>query len=263
MRIGKGCFLWLFLIGLVLCIAADGYSEDASHQLAQDELYHKAIALKEVGDGRAALDIFEKLDNDCRENQIRHTDILVEESIVMKDMNMPAWASKAKEAGYKIKLLYKANYAEYDYWLVYAKYCALVNNGRDVYGALKRMFYFKPNYVENYIAKGSLYASLAKNTGASETITNPVIGYTDETVSNENSVRNRKGEEAKEAFVIALNDSTLSDDRKTYVHYKMGELEMNVLSNKAEAVKNWKKTVALSPESVYGKSASALLSKNE
>lgn len=263
MRIEKGYFLWLFLIGFVLCIAAGGYAEDASHQSAQDELYNKAIALKEVGDVRAALDIFEKLENDSRENQIRHTDILVEESIIMKDMNMPAWQSKAKEAGYKIKLLYRANYAEYNYWLVYAKYCALVNNERDVYGAVKRMFYFKPNYVENYIAKGSLYTYLAKNTGASETVSNPVIGYSDETVNNENSVRNRRGEEAKEAFQAALNNSALSDDRKAYVHYKMGELEKTVLSDKGEAVRNWKKTVALSPESVYGKSASALLSKSE
>ncbi|MEK6621527.1 MAG: hypothetical protein AABZ13_03500 [Planctomycetota bacterium] len=263
MRFEKGCFLWLFLIGFVLCIASDGYAEDASHQSAQDELYNKAIALKDVGDGRAALDIFEKLENDSRENQIRHTDILVEESIIMKGMNMPAWATKAKEAGYKIKLLYKANYAEYNYWLVYAKYCALVNNERDVYGALKRMFYFKPNYVENYIAKGLLYTYLAKNTDPSETISSPTIGYTDGTVSKDNSVRYSRGREAKEAFQTALNNSALSDDRKAYVHYKMGELEINVLSDKDEAVRNWKKTLALSPESVYGKKASALLSKNE
>ncbi|MEK6737315.1 MAG: hypothetical protein AABY74_01455, partial [Planctomycetota bacterium] len=69
--------------------ATIGYAEDASHQSAQDELYNKAIALKDVGDGRAALDIFEKLENDSRENQIRHTDILAEESIIMKGMNMP------------------------------------------------------------------------------------------------------------------------------------------------------------------------------
>ncbi|MBI5308633.1 MAG: hypothetical protein HZB37_09960, partial [Planctomycetes bacterium] len=232
MRIEKGCFLWLVLVGFVLCIATTGHSEDASHQSAQDEL----------------LDIFEKLENDCRENQIRHTDILVEESIIMKDMNIPAWASKAKEAGHKIKLLYRTNYAEYNYWLVYAKYCALVNNERDVYGALKRMFYFKPNYMENYIAKGSLYTYLAKNTGALETISSTVIGYTDETVTKDNSVRYSRGREAKEAFVVALNDSTLSDARKACVHYKMGDLEINVLSDKGEAVKNWKKTVALSPE---------------
>lgn len=263
MRMEKGCFLWLFLMGFVFCIVTIGYSEDIVPQVTQDELYNKAIALKEVGDGRVALDIFEKIENDSHENQIRYTDILVEQSIIMKDMNMPAWSSKAKEAGYKIKLLYKTYYAEYNYWLVYAKYCALVNNERDVYGALKRMFYFKPNYVESYIAKGSLYTYLAKNTDPVETISSPVIGDTDGTVSKENSVRYSRGREAKESFVIALNNSTLSDDRKAYVHYKMGELEINVLSDKEEAVKNWKKTVALSPESAYGKKASALLSKNE
>ncbi len=125
------------------------------------------------------------------------------------------------------------------------------------------MFYFKPNYVENYIAKGLLYTYLAKNTGASETISSPVIGYTDGTVSKDNSVRYSRGREAKEAFQTALNNSALCDDRKAYVHYKMGELEINVLSDMDEAMRNWKKTVALSPESAYGKSASALLSKNE
>lgn len=43
----------------------------------------------------------------------------------------------------------------------------------------------------------------------------------------------------------------------------MGELEINVLSDKDEAMRNWKNTVALSPESVYGKKAAELLSKNE
>ena len=80
----------------------------------------------------------------------------------MKDMNMPTWKLPAKEAAYKIKLLYKTNYNNPEYWLVYAKYAALVNKERHVYGAFQKAFFFKPDYVEGYIAKGTIYTYLAK-----------------------------------------------------------------------------------------------------
>ena len=251
------------LVGLIFGVVNIGYSEDTPHQASLDELYQKAIALKEVGDNNAALDIFKKIANDSSKNQIRHTDILVEQGIIMKDMNMPTWKLPAKEAAYKIKLLYKTNYNNPEYWLVYAKYAALVNKERHVYGAFQKAFFFKPDYVEGYIAKGTVYTYLAKNTDPSESTTSSAIGYEDVHVSKENSVSYNRGKVAKESYEIALKNSTLDNDRKAYIHYKIGELEMNILSDKEEAVKNWKKAVELSPDSMYGKKSAELLSKNQ
>jgi tetratricopeptide (TPR) repeat protein len=251
------------LVGLVFGVVNIGYSEDTSLQASLEELYQKAIALKEVGDNNAALDILKKIANDSSNNQIRYTDILVEQGIIMKDMNMPTWKSPTKEAAYKIKLLYKKNYNNPEYWLVYAKYAALVNKERHVYGAFQKAFFFKPDYVEGNIAKGTAYTYLAKNTDPSETTASAAIGYEEVPVSKENSARYNKGKEAKEFYEVALKNSTLDNGRKAYIHYKIGELEMNILSNKEAAVKNWKKTVELSPDSLYGKKSAELLSKNQ
>lgn len=263
MRIEKGCFLWVYLISFVFGIVNISYSEDTSPQVTQDELYKKAIALKEVDESNTALDIFKKIEDDSYKNQIRYTDILVEQSIIMKDANNPAWKLKAKEAAYKIKLLYKTNYNNPEYWLVYAKYAALVNKERHVYGAFQKAFFFKPDYVEGYIAKGTIYTYLAKNTDPSETTTSTAIDYTDAPVSKENLVRYNKGKEAKESYEIALKNPTLDNDRKAYIHYKIGELEKGILLNKEEAVRNWKKAVELSSDSMYGKKSAELLSKNQ
>lgn len=263
MRFEKVCFLLVCLVSLIFGVVNIGYSEDTSRQASLDELYQKAIALKEVGNNNAALDIFKKIANDSSKNQIRYTDILVEQGIIMKDMNMPAWKLPTKDAAYKIKLLYKTNYYNPEYWLVYAKYAALVNKERHVYGAFQKAFFFKPDYIEGYIAKGTVYTYLAKNTDPSETTTSTAIDNTDVPVSKETSVRYNRGKEAKESYEVALKNSTLDNDRKAYIHYKIGELEMNILSNKEEAAKNWRKAVALSPGGMYGKKSTELLSKNQ
>ncbi|MCR4292166.1 MAG: hypothetical protein NUV76_04735, partial [Candidatus Kuenenia sp.] len=77
------------------------------------------------------------------------------------------------------------------------------------------------------------------------------------------SVRYNKGKEAKKSYEIALRNSTLDNDKKAYIHYKIGTLEMDILSNKEDAVKNWMKAVELSPDNMYGKKSAELLSKNQ
>ena len=53
---------------------------------------------------------------------------------------------------------------------------------------------------------------------------------------------------------------SLDNKKKTYVFYKKGELELIILSNKAEAIRNWKKAVEFDPDSIYGKRAKERLS---
>lgn len=65
----KNCLLWLWLISFVLGGSYIVYGE-SSPQATQDELYRKAIALKEVGDNNAALDIFQEFTKDTSKDQL-------------------------------------------------------------------------------------------------------------------------------------------------------------------------------------------------
>jgi hypothetical protein len=236
-------------------------AEESPAHVAQEDLYEKAMVLKEDGKGDEAINMFNKF-MDTNKDELKRTDAMLEQCMIMKGMKTPTWKTKAREAQQKVKILYRTNYMNPEYWLVYAKFAAIVNEERDVYGAFKKAFYYKPDYPEGYIVKGDLYSYLAKNTDPSESTASTAIGYEEAHVSKENSVRYQKGKEAKESYEIALRNSTLDNDKKASIHYKIGELEMNILLNKEEAIKNWKKTVELSRDSMYGKKSAELLSKN-
>ena len=101
------CLLWVCLImGLIQGSINRVFAEETSNQTIYNKLFfEKAIALKEAGDYEAALDIFKKIADDGNKDQIQYTDALVEQSMILKDKNNPEWFAKAKEAGYKIKVM--------------------------------------------------------------------------------------------------------------------------------------------------------------
>ena len=263
MAMKKGCILLVWLIAMVVFYETKiSNAEESIAQLAHDDLYKNAMFLKEDGKSDEAINTFSKFMEVCKD-ELKITDAMLEQCMIMKDMKAPAWKSKAKEAQQKVKILYRSHYLNPEYWLVYAKFAALINRERDVYGAFKKAFFYKPDYPEGYIVKGDLYGYLAKNTDPSESTASSTIGYEDVHVSKENSVRYNKGKEAKKSYEIALRNSTLDNDKKAYIHYKIGTLEMDILSNKEDAVKNWMKAVELSPDNMYGKKSAELLSKNQ
>lgn len=254
-------FVWFIAIAAFYEMKISNAGESTA-QMAQGDLYEKAMFLKEEGKNDEAISMFNKF-MDASKDELKRTDAMLEQCMIMKGMKTRAWKSKAKEAQQKVKILYRTNYTNPEYWLVYAKFVALVNQERDVYGAFKKAFFYKPDYPEGYRIKGDLYSYLAKNTDPSESIASTAIGYEEVPVSKENSVRYQKGKEAKESYEIALRNSLLDNDRKVYIYYKIGVLEMDILSNKEDAAKNWKKAVELSPASMYGKKSAELLSKNQ
>ncbi|TLD41719.1 MAG: hypothetical protein JETT_2014 [Candidatus Jettenia ecosi] len=262
----KNWFLWFWLISFLFVESSIVYGE-SSPLTTQDEIYRKAIALTEVGDNDAAFEMLKKLTYDNSKDQLRYTHVLVEQGIIMKDAKNQAWKAKAKEAAYNIKVLYRTNFNSPDYWMVYAKYAALVNRERHVYGAFKKAFFFKPDYNEGHIVKGDIYTYLAKNTEPEETIISTSI--TDdlttmmETTGRDIFVRTIRGKEAKKAYETALVNQSLDNIRKAYIYYKIGELEMLIFSNKNEATRNWKKAIEIAPDSMYGKKSNELLSKNQ
>lgn len=252
------CLLWICLIiGLILGGVNRVFAEETSNQTINNELFEKAIALKEAGDYETALNIFKKIADDSNKDQIQYTDALVEQSMILKDKNNPEWFAKAKKAGYKIKVLYSKNYPNPDYWMVYAKYSALVNKERHVIAAFRKLFYFSPDNVEGYIAKGDTYVFMAINTDPLKTYDR--YHRKDHQLNKKKFTRQKRGKIAKEAYETALMNPTLENKRKAYVHYKLGKLETEVFSNKEKAVENWKKAVGSASESIYGKKSAELL----
>lgn len=262
MTMKKTCILLVWLIAIVVFYETKtSNAEESITQLAHDDLYKKAMFLKEEGKSDEAINTFNKF-VEVSKDELKRTDAMLEQCMIMKDMKAPAWKYKAKEAQQKVKILYRSHYLNPEYWLVYAKFAALINRERDVYGAFKKAFFYKPDYPEGYIVKGDLYGYLAKNTDPSESTVSTSIDSAYEPVSKENSARYNKGKEAKKSYEIALRNSTLGNDKKAYIHYKIGTLEMDILSNKEDAIRNWKKTAELSPDSIYGKKSVELLSGN-
>ncbi len=182
-------------------------------------------------------------------SELALVDALIEQSRILKESNDSTWIARAKEAKLKVKVLYMSNVNNPDYWLIYAKYSALEGKERHIDGGLKKAFYFRPGYIEAFIAKGDIYFHLAK-------IADPYETVEDESIFagiNETYVRHTKAMEAKSAYEAALKSEDIPDEKKAEVYYKQGELEMQMLKNREEAVSYWMKSISASPESKWGK----------
>jgi len=223
-------------------------------QEVQQERYANALTLKAEGDYDAAYDILKKLVSENPNNnnyQISYIDALLEQIIVMKRPDNSEWKVKVKEAKDKIKLLYPTNAANADYYLIYAKYSCIVETKREsnILKALDKAFFLKPNYLDAYIVKGDIYFSLAKNSDVLEQPKDSVA-LTGGASAN---TKHMLAMTAKTSYESALSSSGIDDKKKAYVHYKLGEFEYQILGNKADAIANWEKAVAISPDSKIGK----------
>lgn len=260
-----GFFVFCFLICSILSKGYIAYSEEPVSQMTPEELYKKiqevqqerytkALIFKTDGDFDAAYDILKKLISENPNNnnyQISYIDALLEQIIVMKRADNSEWKVKAKEAKDKIKLLYPANAANADYYLIYAKYSCIVETKREsnIFKALDKAFYFKPNYTYANIVKGDIYSGLAKN---SDVLEQPKDSVTLTGGASANT-KHMLAMTAKTSYESALSSSDIDDKKKAYVHYKLGELEYQILGNEADAKANWEKAVAISPDSKIGK----------
>lgn len=253
---------WLIAINVFYGVRISD-AEEASVQVTQDELYEKALSFKEEGKSDAAMDMFKKIMDANSNDELKYTDALLEQSMIMKDINNPTWKLKAIEAQQKIKILYKINYNKPEYWLAYAKFAALVGREDHLSGAFKKAFFYKPNYIEGFILKGDLYSYLAKTTDRSLKVRGKSIDDNTMEIENKGSIYYIEGEKARDAYYVALNSMSLDNKKKAYVFYRIGELELLIFSNKSEAVRNWKKVVEFDPDSIYGKRSKERLEIHE
>jgi len=268
MNMRRNYILLVWLIAIVVFYETKiSNAEESTAQVTQDDLYEKAMSLKEEGKSDAAMDMLKKFMDANSNDELKYTDALLEQCVIMKDINNPTWKLKTIEAQQKIKILYRINYNKPEYWLAYAKFAALVGRESHLSGAFKKAFFYKPNYTEGYITKGDLYSYFARNTSPAAPVPySSTTGKTTNTIrtrGKENSSRYVRGEKARDAYYVALNSMRLDNKKKAYVFYRIGELELLLFSNKSEAVRNWKKVVELDPDSIYGKRSKERLEIHE
>ncbi len=221
----------------------------------EEDLYRQAMRLKSEGNYSAASDVLKGLSDrgDSVRAEIAFIDLLLDQSIEMKEADNSAWKLKAKEAGARIKAVQAKRPADADFYLVWAKYSWLVESKREsnITKALEKAFYYKPNYTYAYIVKGDIYGGLARNTDIAETRQDASLTGGGAAPS----ARHTLAMTAKRSYETALSASDIDNAWKAYVHYKLGNLEDGILGNNTEARANWQKAASLSAESKWGKLA--------
>ncbi|MGO9614605.1 MAG: hypothetical protein ACLPX5_16440 [Dissulfurispiraceae bacterium] len=240
----------------VSAYAADQETPDAgyeAHKAKLDERYRQAITLKDDGDYDAALAILQTLIDENQGSvkyEIARLDTILEQSREMKEAKNAAWKSKARETSYRIKAMAKANADNGDYWLIYAKYSWLTE-AREVHitKALQKAFYFKPNNPEAYIVRADYHFDKAR-----EVRSDGQFDMMHGVGPNSSSDKLALGQIAKSSYEAALLGQ-LSDSRKAYIYYKMGNLEDQIFHEKDLSKKDWEAAVKLAPDSSIGKMA--------
>lgn len=242
------CFCVSFIVWNVNIACA----EDPSVQAKQDELYTKALTLKEDGAYDAAYEILKKLVDEnpnVSKYELSYIDTVLDQSLIMKESGNSLWKVKAKEAGPRIKKIYSTHTRNADYYLVYAKYSWIIEARKEahIYKALDKAFYFKPGYGNAHILKGDIYFYRAKNASPYEPPPDNALA------GSSPPARHSLAKEARISYESALSDTNLDNKRKAYVFYKIGELESRIFGNKEAAKTNWEKAVSLSPDSRGGR----------
>lgn len=257
-------YFWMacLLVSIILGRMSIVYSEDSAIQTKQEDLYLKALTLKDNGEYDAAYEILKKLTAEAPnigKYEISYVDILLDQSRTMKEAKDSVWKQKAKEAWYKIKMLYRANLNNADYYLIWAK-CSWIAESKkesNIYKALEKAFHYKPNYFYAHIIKGDIYSGLAQNAS-------PIEQATDTTALTGGSSTNTRhllAMEAKSAYEAALSAADIGGIKKAYIYYKLGEIEERFLGNKEAANAIWKKALAISSDSRWGKLAKESMGK--
>ena len=189
--------VWLTII-IVFCGRKMITANETAMQMSQKELFENAMSLKEEGKNDAAMDMLKKIMDTCGNDELKYTDAMIEQCLIMRDMNNYSWKMKAVEAQRKVKILYRANYSNPEYWLVYAKFAALVDKEDHLEGAFKKAFFYRPSYIEGYLLKGDLYSYFAKNTNPSSIAANSAV------TNKDSAMRTRgKGNSLRYASVVS------------------------------------------------------------
>ncbi len=225
-----------------------------------EENYQTAVSLKEKGDYEGSLAILQKIvevSQGLPKYEIARLDTILEQARDMKESGNQAWKSGMKETGMRIKTMYAANFANPDYWLVYAKYSWLIEANKETHitKALKKALYYKPDNPEAYIIQADFQFDKAK-----EASTDMTYGMVHGVDSGGVSDKFSEGLITKSSYEAALKGK-LSDARRAYIYYKLGNLEDQIFHETDKARRDWEKAQKLAPDSRTGQLAKLQLGK--
>ncbi|MEW6419126.1 MAG: hypothetical protein AB1480_13580 [Nitrospirota bacterium] len=228
--------------------------------ISNEDLYKKAIDLKDNGKYDAAIEILKKLVAENPNNssfEISYVDAVLDKIQYLKETQNPDWQANIKEVATRLKSLYPKNKQNADYYIIHAKYAWIIEARREshISKALEKALYFKPGYAEAYILQGDVYLDKAIKGGDEESDQSASLSHAPQPAGSSLAYQ------AKTAYEKALSGANLNDKRKAYVFYKLGNLENQIFGKKDAAKANWEKAVSLAPDSKAGQSAKQQLSK--
>ena len=151
-----------------------------------------------------------------------------------------------------IKTMLAANAGNGDYWVIYAKYSWLIEANRETHitKALQKAFYYKPNNPEAHIVQADYHFDKAREARGDNRQNTMMQGVGTNTETDKLNL----GKISKSSYEAAL-PGNLSDARKAYIYYKLGNLEEQIFQEKTNAKKDWEAAVKLAPDSKTGKLA--------
>ena len=255
LQVGLLFVFCLAFAGLSCPADKSGDAERDSYLMKLEDRYQTAITLREKGDYDAALTALQKLVDENQGSakfEIARLDTILEQGRDLKEADNVAWKGKIREVSHRIKALLTANSGNSDYWVVYAKYSWLVEANKETHitKAIKKAFYYKPNNPEAHIVQADYYFDRAR-----EARTDPKQNTMMQGIgSGSETDRYYLGKSAKSSFEAALAGK-VSDDRRSYVYYKMGKLEEVILQDPSAAKRDWEEAIRLSPDSKASKLA--------
>jgi hypothetical protein len=188
--------------------------------------------------------------------EISRLDTILDQSRDMKEANNTAWKLNATQAGHRIKTMLEANAGNGDYWVIYAKYSWLIEANRETHStkALQEAFYYKPNNPEVHIVQADYHFDKAREARGDDR-QHPMMQGVE---TNTETDKFDQGKISQSSYEAALLDN-LSDVRKAYIYFKLGNLEEQIFQQKTNAKKAWEAAVKLAPDSKTGKLAKQCL----
>jgi hypothetical protein len=245
------------LIFSVVIFLLTALSLFASEALTNEADYQNALSLVREGKYDEAINILSGLTSKFTDVKYKfsHIDAMLGKGRVMKEANAPNWMKPAKEAQTQIKNLYLSNYTNADYWVLYVKFGALIDKEGEVSGGFKKLFYYKPGNTEALLLQGDIYSKLA------ESAKEPVKIDDNSLLSAGRDEKKYRWIVARNAYKSALASASLSDEKKSEVYCKLGDVEMQGFNNKADAVNYWNQSVSTQPNGKWSVMAQERLNK--
>lgn len=224
---------------------------------ANEANYQNALGLVREGKYDEAINILSGLTSKYTDIKYKfsHIDAMLEKSRAMKDANDPNWGKPAKEAQTQIKNLYLSNYANADYWVLYVKFTGLIDRESEVSGGFKKIFYYRPGNTEALLLQGDIYSRLALS--AKE----PVKIDDNSLLSAGRDEKKYRWTIARNAYKSAVASTNLSNEKKSEVYCKLGDIEMQAFNNKEDAVNYWNQSVSAQPNGKWAVMAQERLNK--